>query len=74
MWRRRIRLIKSDFLLTIAWAAILLGWGYYCARRPTKAADSYNFDRKHPLSERRIRIMGWVMLVVGLVFLYSAVE
>ena len=59
-------------LLTIASAAILLGWGYYCARWPAKAA-AYNRDRKRPLSESHIRFMGWMALAMGLFCLCAAV-
>jgi len=64
--------IKEE-LLTIVVAALLLSWGYYCTRRPAKAAEAYNDDRKYPLSEGHIRFMGWTMLAWGLVCLYAAV-
>jgi len=64
--------IKEE-LMTIVCAAILFGWGYYCARWPAKAAESYNRDRKRPLSERHIRFMGWMALAMGLFCLYAAV-
>jgi hypothetical protein len=64
--------IKEESL-PIVCAAFLLSWGYYCARWPAKAAESYNRDRKRPLSEGHIRFMGWMALAMGLVCLYAAV-
>src|SRR5262245_15538344 len=63
----------KEILLSIVSAAILLRGGYYQVRWPAKAAEAYNHDRKYPLSEGHIRLMGWMMLPMGLVCLYAAV-
>jgi hypothetical protein len=54
----------EEALLILACAVLSLGWGYYCVRCPALA----------PLSALRARVLGWVMLALGLLLLYSGTQ
>jgi len=51
-------------LLILACAVLSLGRGYYCVRWPALA----------PLSALRTRVLGWAMLALGLLLLYSGTQ
>jgi len=54
----------EESLLILACAVLSLGWGYFCIRWPAFA----------PLSALRARILGWAMLALGLLMLYSGTQ
>jgi len=64
----------KEVLLTIAAASFLLGYGYYCVRWPAKAGEGYNYEGKRLVSDRQIRVLGWAMLALGLLLLYSGIR
>jgi hypothetical protein len=54
----------EEALLILACAVLSLGWGYYCIRWPALA----------PLSALLARVLGWAMLALGLLLLYSGTQ
>jgi len=54
----------EEALLILSCAVLSLGWGYYCVRWPILA----------PLSALRARVLGWAILALGLLLLYSGTQ
>jgi hypothetical protein len=54
----------EESLPILACAVLSLGWGYYCVRWPALA----------PLSALHARVLGWAMLALGLLLLYSGTQ
>jgi len=54
----------EEALLILACAVLSLGRGYYCVRWSALA----------PLSALRTRVLGWAMLALGLLLLYSGTQ